>query len=126
MGARTKGQVLQSSHAKPVWIGWRTNPLLCGAFSTELIILALITYMPMGNDIFEQPLTCVDLRIIPAGRDCGVARRRNQQVHHEPIQSEPCRWSDATNGYIMTDTPKDPLREVRQNPPSAKLASIAA
>ncbi len=34
-------------------LGWFTNPLILWGIATELTILALITYTPMGNDIFR-------------------------------------------------------------------------
>lgn len=34
-------------------LGWFTNPLILWGIVTELSILALITYTPMGNDIFR-------------------------------------------------------------------------
>lgn len=33
-------------------LGWFTNPLIMWGIFTELILLTLITYTPIGNDIF--------------------------------------------------------------------------
>ena len=42
----------RSDHLSVTRLGWLTNPLILWGILTELIILALITYTPMGNEIF--------------------------------------------------------------------------
>ena len=47
----------RSDHLSVFKLGWRTNPLIVWGIFTELIILALITYTPIGNEIFgTRPL----------------------------------------------------------------------
>ena len=42
----------RSDHLSVARLGWLTNPLILWGILTELIILALITYTPIGNEIF--------------------------------------------------------------------------
>ena len=42
----------RSDHLSVTRLGWFTNPLILWGIMTELCILVLITYTPMGNDIF--------------------------------------------------------------------------
>ena len=42
----------RSDHLSMSGLGWRTNPLIVWGILTELIILVLITYTPIGNEIF--------------------------------------------------------------------------
>jgi sodium/potassium-transporting ATPase subunit alpha len=42
----------RSDHLSVTRLGWFTNPLILWGIVTELSILVLITYTPMGNDVF--------------------------------------------------------------------------
>jgi sodium/potassium-transporting ATPase subunit alpha len=42
----------RSDHLSVVRLGWRTNPLIVWGILTEIPILTLIIYTPIGNDIF--------------------------------------------------------------------------
>ena len=42
----------RSNHLSVTRLGWLTNPLILWGILTELTILALITYTPIGNEIF--------------------------------------------------------------------------
>jgi sodium/potassium-transporting ATPase subunit alpha len=42
----------RSDRLSVVRLGWFTNPLILWGIATELILFALITYTPWGNDIF--------------------------------------------------------------------------
>jgi sodium/potassium-transporting ATPase subunit alpha len=42
----------RSDHLSVARLGWFTNPFILWGILTELIILALITYTPIGNEIF--------------------------------------------------------------------------
>lgn len=42
----------RSDHLSVSKLGWRTNPLIWWGILTELIILSLIAYTPIGNEIF--------------------------------------------------------------------------
>ncbi len=42
----------RSDHLSVFRLGWRTNPLIVWGILTEITILGLITYTPIGNDIF--------------------------------------------------------------------------
>jgi sodium/potassium-transporting ATPase subunit alpha len=42
----------RSDHRSAVRLGWLSNPLILWGILTELAILGLITYTPIGNDIF--------------------------------------------------------------------------
>ena len=42
----------RSNHLSIAQLGWSTNPLIVWGIVTELTILALITYTPIGNEIF--------------------------------------------------------------------------
>jgi sodium/potassium-transporting ATPase subunit alpha len=47
----------RSDHLSVAGLGWRTNPLIIWGILTELTILALIAYTPIGNEIFgTRPL----------------------------------------------------------------------
>jgi sodium/potassium-transporting ATPase subunit alpha len=42
----------RSDHLSVSRLGWRTNPLIVWGILTEIAILALMTYTPIGNEIF--------------------------------------------------------------------------
>ena len=42
----------RSDHLSATRLGWFSNPLILWGILTELTILALITYTPIGNEIF--------------------------------------------------------------------------
>jgi sodium/potassium-transporting ATPase subunit alpha len=82
----------RSNHLSVARLGWLTNPLILWGIFTELIILVLITYTPIGNEIFGTsplplwifgPLVFGALALLSAeeGRKFIVTRRshvRNQ------------------------------------------------
>jgi sodium/potassium-transporting ATPase subunit alpha len=81
----------RSDHLSVSRIGWRTNPLIVWGIFTELIILALITYTSIGNEIFGTsplplwifgPLVLGALALLLAeeGRKI-IVNRRHHRVH---------------------------------------------
>lgn len=81
----------RSDHLSVARLGWLTNPLILWGILTELIILALITYTPIGNEIFGTsplplwifgPLVFGALALLSAeeGRKF-IVNRRTRRVH---------------------------------------------
>ena len=80
----------RSDHLSVARLGWLTNPLILWGILTELIILALITYTPIGNEIFgTSPLPlwifgplmigALALLLLEEGRKM-IVNRRNRRV----------------------------------------------
>lgn len=77
----------RSDHLSVSRLGWRTNPLIVWGILTELVILTLITYTPIGNEVFgTSPLPhwifgplllgALTLLLAEEGRKIIVRRRR--------------------------------------------------
>ena len=75
----------RSDHLSMARLGWLTNPLIVWGILTELVILTLITYTPIGNEIFGTaplpywifgPLTlgAIALLLAEEGRKAIVSR----------------------------------------------------
>ncbi|MBH0208063.1 MAG: cation-transporting P-type ATPase [Nitrospira sp.] len=83
----------RSDHLSIARLGWSSNPLLVWGIVTELTILALITYTPIGNEIFGTsplplwifgPLTlgAVALLLTEEGRKTIMNRRQHTAPQH--------------------------------------------
>lgn len=81
----------RSDHLSVSKLGWRTNPLIVWGILTELIILSLIAYTPIGNEVFGTsplplwifgPLVLGALALLLAeeGRKI-IANQRNRKIH---------------------------------------------
>lgn len=81
----------RSDHLLVSQLGWRTNPLIVWGILTELIILSLIAYTPVGNEIFGTsplplwifgPLVLGALVLLLAeeGRKI-IANQRTRKIH---------------------------------------------
>lgn len=81
----------RSDHLSVSTLGWRTNPLIMWGILTELIILSLIAYTPIGNEIFgTSPLPlwifgplvlgALVLLLTEEGRKI-IANQRNRKIH---------------------------------------------
>lgn len=77
----------RSDHLSVSRLGWRTNPLIVRGVLVELVVLVLITYTPIGNEIFGTsplphwifgPLVLGALALLLAeeGRKIVVSRRQ--------------------------------------------------
>ena len=81
----------RSDHLSVSKLGWRTNSLIVWGILTELIILSLIAYTPIGNEIFgTSPLPlwifgplvlgALVLLLTEEGRKF-IANQRNRKIH---------------------------------------------
>jgi sodium/potassium-transporting ATPase subunit alpha len=81
----------RSDHLSVSKLGWRTNPLIVWGILTELIILSLIAYTPIGNEVFGTsplplwifgPLVLGALALLLAeeGRKV-IVNQRNRKIH---------------------------------------------
>ena len=81
----------RSDHLSVSTLGWRTNPLIVWGILTEIALLALITYTPIGNEIFGTgplplwifgPLVLGALALLLAeeGRKI-IVKQRHRSVH---------------------------------------------
>ena len=82
----------RSDHLSVARLGWLTNPLILWGIFTELIILALITYTPIGNEIFGTsplplwifgPLLLGALVLLLAEESRKILANRRLHVTHE-------------------------------------------
>lgn len=81
----------RSDHLSVSKLGWRTNPLIVWGILTELIILSLIAYTPIGNEIFGTsplplwifgPLVLGALVLLLAEESRKIiANQRNRKIH---------------------------------------------